>query len=161
MTVWAVVTTWNRQNLLARCLSCLVAQTRPCDRILVVDNASDDGTGGMLETNWSARVEVLRLPTNTGGAGGFNAGIRAAVEAGAERVWLMDDDVLPAPDALERLLAAEADLAAEGVEAAFLCSSVRTPLGQMTNVPEIDRRPNALGYATWGQRLEQGLAPVT
>jgi GT2 family glycosyltransferase len=160
VTVWAVVVTWNRQDLLHQCLTHLAAQTRPCDRILVVDNASDDGTPERLARDWAGRVDRLRLPVNTGGAGGFNAGIRAAVEGGAGRIWLMDDDVLPAPDALERLLAAEADLAGEGLEAAFLCSSVRTPEGLLTNIPEIDGRTNALGYAAWGERLARGLLPV-
>ncbi|MBA4808022.1 glycosyltransferase family 2 protein [Brevundimonas sp.] len=160
MTVWAVVVTWNRRGLLERCLACLAAQTRPCARILVVDNASDDGTAMMLDRDWAGRVTVLSLPVNIGGAGGFNVGMRAAVEGGAERLWLMDDDVLPAPDALAQLLQAEAELTAEGRSAAFLCSSVRTPDGQLTNTPEIDTRKNALGYAAWSERLDRGLVPV-
>jgi GT2 family glycosyltransferase len=159
MSVWAVVVTWNRRDLLEQCLEHLESQTQPCDRILVVDNASDDDTAELLAA-WTDRVVALRLSRNTGGAGGFNAGIRRAIEAGASRVWLMDDDVLPAPDALAELLQAEADLAVEGVEAAFLCSTVRTPDGELTNTPEIDLRPNGLGYAAWGERLARGLLPV-
>lgn len=159
MSVWAVVVTWNRRELLEQCLEHLESQTQPCDRILVVDNASDDDTAELLAT-WADRVLMLRLSSNTGGAGGFNAGIRRAVEAGASRVWLMDDDVLPAPEALAELLQAEADLTAEGVEAAFLCSMVRTSDDDLTNTPEIDGRRNRLGYAAWGERLERGLLPV-
>jgi rhamnopyranosyl-N-acetylglucosaminyl-diphospho-decaprenol beta-1,3/1,4-galactofuranosyltransferase len=44
------------------------------------------------------------LPDNTGGAGGFHDGLAWAVERGADLVWLMDDDGLPDPDCLERLL---------------------------------------------------------
>lgn len=154
--VWAVVVTWNRRVLLEQCLEALMAQTRACDRVLVVDNASDDGTDELLAA-WSDRVTVLRLDRNTGGAGGFNAGVRAAVEDGADRVWLMDDDVLPEPQALERLLAAEQALEGRGVEAAFLCSTVRTPQGALTNVAEVDRRLNDLGYAAWGEHLDLGL----
>lgn len=133
-----------------------MSQTRACDRVLVVDNASDDGTAERLAA-WGARITVLRLDRNTGGAGGFSAGVRAAVEGGADRVWLMDDDVLPDPQALERLLAAEQALAARGVEAAFLCSTVRTPQGALTNVAEVDGRLNDLGYAAWGEHLDLGL----
>ncbi len=154
--VWAVVVTWNRRALLEQCLDALMAQTRPCDRVLVVDNASDDGTGELLAA-WSDRVTVLRLDRNTGGAGGFNAGVRAAVEDGADRVWLMDDDVLPEPQALGRLLAAEQALKGRSVEAVFLCSTVRTPQGALTNVAEVDRRLNDLGYAAWGEHLDLGL----
>lgn len=159
-SVWAVVVTWNRRALLEQCLAHLIAQTRLCDGVVVVDNASDDGTAEMLADAWAGQAMVVRMPVNTGGAGGFNAGIRAAIEAGADRVWLMDDDVLAAPDALEALLAAEAGLADEGVVPAFLCSSVRSPEGHLTNTPEIDRRENVLGYPAWGERLEQGMAPV-
>ena len=158
--VFAVVVTWNRRALLEQCLAHLMAQTRPCDGLIVVDNASDDGTADMLADAWAGRAIVVRMATNTGGAGGFNAGIRAAVQAGAERLWLMDDDVLAAPDALQTLLAAEDGLASEGVTSAFLCSSVRSPDGHLTNTPEIDRRENVLGYPVWGERLDRGLIPV-
>ncbi|WP_438852143.1 glycosyltransferase [Brevundimonas nasdae] len=154
--IWAVVVTWNRRLLLEQCLQALMSQTRACDRVLVVDNASDDGTAERLAA-WGDRITVLRLDRNTGGAGGFNAGVRAAVEGGADRVWLMDDDVLPDPQALERLLAAEQALAARGVEAAFVCSTVRTPQGALTNVAEVDGRLNDLGYAAWGEHLDLGL----
>ena len=159
-SVWAVVVTWNRRALLEQCLAHLIAQTRACDGVVVVDNASDDGTAEMLADAWAGRAVVVRLPVNTGGAGGFNAGVRAAMQAGADRLWLMDDDVLAEPDALERLLQAEDGLANEGVTPAFLCSSVRSPDGHLTNTPEIDRRENALGYPAWGERLERGLIPV-
>ena len=159
-SVWAVVVTWNRRALLEQCLAHLIAQTRCCDGVVVVDNASDDGTAEMLADAWAGRAMTVRMPVNTGGAGGFNAGIRAAIQAGADIMWLMDDDVLAAPDALDALLRAEAALEAEGVTPAFLCSSVRSPQGHLTNTPEIDRRENALGYPTWGERLEQGMIPV-
>ena len=154
--IWAVVVTWNRRLLLEQCLQALMSQTRACNRVLVVDNASDDGTAERLAA-WGDRITVLRLDRNTGGAGGFNAGVRAAVQGGADRVWLMDDDVLPDPQALERLLAAEQALAARGVEAAFVCSTVRTPQGALTNVAEVDGRLNDLGYAAWGEHLDLGL----
>lgn len=56
-----------------------------------------------------------------GGAGGFNAGIRWAVEKGYPFVWLMDDDCLPAANSLEELLAADKVLKGDY---GFLCSSV-------------------------------------
>jgi GT2 family glycosyltransferase len=160
LSVWAVVVTWNRRELLERCLAHLIAQTRHCDGLVVIDNASDDGTAEMLADAWAGKALVVRMPVNTGGAGGFNAGIRAAMQAGADRLWLMDDDVLAAPDALEALLRAETMLEGEGVTAAFLCSSARSPQGDLTNTPEIDRRRNALGYPAWGEHLEQGVIPV-
>ncbi|HJQ05650.1 MAG TPA: glycosyltransferase family 2 protein [Nocardioides sp.] len=101
MAVVAVVVTFNRLSLLEP----LVARLRSIgslDRVLVVDNASTDGTGAWLTEHG---VEHRTLATNTGGAGGFHEGLRWAVEeTDADLVWLMDDDGLPDPDCLDRLL---------------------------------------------------------
>ncbi len=118
--VWAVLVTYNRKELLEESLRALSAQERPPDRILVVDNASDDGTDAVLAAAGPA-IEVLRLPVNVGGAGGFSAGIGCAARAGAGWVWLMDDDTIPDPGALAALL----DAAAEMPGAAVLASRVR------------------------------------
>ncbi len=97
----AVVVTFNRLTLLQR----LVARLREVpevDEILVVDNASGDGTGEWLAS--STDVTVHAMDRNRGGAGGFRAGLAAALERGAELVWLMDDDGLPELGCLTRLL---------------------------------------------------------
>ncbi len=107
--VCAVVVTYNRLELLKQCVEALRAQSTGCD-ILIVDNASTDGTA-----QWAAGQQDCRYRntgSNLGGAGGFNRGMRWAVEAGYEFVWIMDDDTLPEPDALEKLL--EADRALGG-----------------------------------------------
>lgn len=106
-SVCAVVVTHNRRDLLARSLGALRDQERPVDAILVVDNASTDGTDAMLAERFGD-VERLRLEHNEGGAGGFHAGIRAAFAGGWDWLWLMDDDTLPGSAALARLLDAGA-----------------------------------------------------
>jgi GT2 family glycosyltransferase len=78
-------------------------QSRLLDHILVINNASTDGTREMLRTQFPS-LEVLTLPENRGGAGGFHAGIKAAYEAGYDWVWVMDDDVEPHQDCLETML---------------------------------------------------------
>jgi GT2 family glycosyltransferase len=107
--VVAVVVTFNRRELLVRCLEALAAQTRPVARIVVVDNASTDRTLEYLEASGVAdRIDVdyVRLRRNGGGAEGFHYGVRAALEGESEWLWLMDDDCEPAPDALDALLRA-------------------------------------------------------
>lgn len=104
-TVCAVVVTYNRRHELARCLEAIQTQTRPPDRIAVIDNASSDGTRELLEREWSG-VEAFIMDENLGGAGGFHHGMRWAFEQGYDLLWLMDDDGLPAPDCLERQLEA-------------------------------------------------------
>jgi len=104
-TVGAVVVTYNRRHLLEKVLDSLLAQTRLVDHIYVVDNASTDGTADYLSNLTLTKLSVKRLPTNTGGAGGFSTGMKWAYDEGHEWIWLLDDDVLPAVDCLEKLLA--------------------------------------------------------
>ena len=103
----AVVVTYNRLELLKRNIEALLAQTAACD-ILLVDNASTDGTGeAMRALEQAGKIQYRNTGANLGGAGGFNYGMRWAVEAGYDYVWVMDDDTLPHPDALEKLLEAD------------------------------------------------------
>jgi rhamnopyranosyl-N-acetylglucosaminyl-diphospho-decaprenol beta-1,3/1,4-galactofuranosyltransferase len=107
-SITALVVTFNRKALLVQCLKALLDQTHPPDRILIVDNASTDGTYSRLrDEGWlsHSQIEWLGLPENTGGAGGFSTGLMAAVGHGADWVWMMDDDALPEPDALAKLTA--------------------------------------------------------
>lgn len=106
-TVAAVVVTYNRKQLLSECLDALLAQTRPVDKIILIDNASSDGTVEMLQDSGyleNSIIEHVRLSENTGGAGGFHEGMRRAVEAGHDWIWVMDDDGRPALDTLALLL---------------------------------------------------------
>ena len=106
MTVAAAVVTHNRKRLLGECIAAIRAQTHPVSRLLVIDNASTDGTGDHLR---ELGVEHVRLDENRGGAGGFSEAVRLGRELGCEWLWLMDDDAEPRPDALERLLAAASE----------------------------------------------------
>jgi GT2 family glycosyltransferase len=104
--VVAVIVAHDRRDMLGECLDGVLAQTAPVAAILVVDNASTDGSAA-LARNHPAAPTVLRLGRNTGGAGGFSIGIRHAVAAmGAQSVWLLDDDTLPSAATLAALLQA-------------------------------------------------------
>lgn len=102
----AVVVTYNRRALLERCLAALAAQSHAPDRILLIDNASTDGTADAAEI-WAgsdpARHRIVRMSSNTGGAGGFARGIAEGLADGGW-LWLMDDDAEPDIDALGELL---------------------------------------------------------
>jgi rhamnopyranosyl-N-acetylglucosaminyl-diphospho-decaprenol beta-1,3/1,4-galactofuranosyltransferase len=105
-SVCAVVVTYNRKDLLRECLLALQAQTRPPDKLVVINNASTDGTREMLESEF-AEISVLNLTENGGGAGGFYEGVKWGYEQGYDWLWLMDDDGRPAKDCLEKLLVHE------------------------------------------------------
>jgi len=103
-----VIVTFNRADLLARMLDGLAAQTRPPDAVYVVDNASTDHTRTVLQRH-DLPLRVTHSEDNLGGAGGFHLGVRAAYDAGWDRVWLVDDDVVPAAGCLEALMAVDED----------------------------------------------------
>lgn len=99
----AVVVAYNRAELLAEALDALERQTTPLTAIVVIDNASTDSSATVATR---PSVDLVRLDRNTGGAGGFAAGIaRALTHHAPDWVWLMDDDTIPTPTALEQLLA--------------------------------------------------------
>ena len=105
--VAAVVVTYNRRALLARCIECLLRQTTPDLDIWVIDNASTDGTGDMLAPMVrDGCVHYANTGGNLGGAGGFEYGLRLAAERDYQYAWIMDDDAMPEPTALEALLRA-------------------------------------------------------
>ena len=111
-SVAVVIVTYNRADLLARMLDGLVAQTRPADAVYVVDNASTDHTRAVLEERHDLPLRVTHTEDNLGGAGGFHLGVKKAYEAGHDRIWLMDDDVVPTPECLAVLLAEDEDCVA-------------------------------------------------
>jgi rhamnopyranosyl-N-acetylglucosaminyl-diphospho-decaprenol beta-1,3/1,4-galactofuranosyltransferase len=104
-TVAVVVVTYNRADLLGRTLDGLAAQTYEPDAVIVVDNASEDHTREVLDAHRGLHLQRIHLDENTGGAGGFRAGVESAYDQGFDRIWLMDDDVVPAPDCLAVLMA--------------------------------------------------------
>lgn len=99
--VIAVVVTYNRKKLLSECINALRNQTRPVDKILVINNGSNDNT-----ENWLQQQTDIEFVTqsNLGSGGGFNTGIKLAYEKGPGWIWMMDDDGFPKEDALEKLL---------------------------------------------------------
>jgi rhamnopyranosyl-N-acetylglucosaminyl-diphospho-decaprenol beta-1,3/1,4-galactofuranosyltransferase len=76
--------------------------------VIVVDNASGDHTQQVLDRD-DLPLTVIRSEENVGGAGGFRIGMETAYAGGWDRIWLMDDDVLPAADCLETLMAVDSE----------------------------------------------------
>jgi rhamnopyranosyl-N-acetylglucosaminyl-diphospho-decaprenol beta-1,3/1,4-galactofuranosyltransferase len=115
--VIAVVVTYNRRDLLLESLAAVLAQTRAPDQVIVVDNASEDGTAAAVRDQFPA-VHLAELRRNSGGAGGFAGGMALALADGADLIWLMDDDTVPEPGALAALLGARDRMAAQDRSAA-------------------------------------------
>lgn len=102
MKILAAVVTYNRRDLLSRCIDQLQAQSRAPDAVLIVNNSSEDGTTEMLD----ARGVPYVTQANLGSAGGWHRAIAHAQEHGFDAVWLMDDDGRPDSGALAQLEAA-------------------------------------------------------
>lgn len=103
----AITVTYNRTSTLFRCLKSLCEQTVPVYKILVIDNNSRIREKEILKqfADKYDCIDVLWLSENTGGAGGFEAGMKAARDCyDADWYWIMDDDAYPCPDCLEQLL---------------------------------------------------------
>jgi GT2 family glycosyltransferase len=162
--ICAVVVTHDRKEMLRECLSALQAQTRSADEILVVNNASEDGTSEMLAAEFEG-VTVSRLDTNEGGAGGFYEGMRSAYEGGFDWLWLMDDDTVPTPTALERLLEGRDTAATVGAAPLALASRVLWTDGQMhpmnTPLPALRHMDSLVDAASHGLLLIRSASCVS
>lgn len=121
-SVCAVVVTFNRKELLTKCIDSLLNQTLKLQAIYLVDNNSTDKTEELLlEKGYidtlpdydekfvnehivgDVLIKYIRLPENLGGAGGFYEGVKAAYEDNYDWIWIMDDDAFPTKTCLENL----------------------------------------------------------
>jgi GT2 family glycosyltransferase len=105
-TVCAIVVTCNHKDRLRGCLNSLLAQTRPPDRILVIDNAGTDGTRALLDAEYP-QVSTVTLKEYAGGAGGLVAGMRFAHCHKFDWIWTLDDAIEVLPECLETMLSFE------------------------------------------------------
>ncbi|MCH4057136.1 MAG: glycosyltransferase family 2 protein [Lactobacillaceae bacterium] len=150
--VAAVVVTFNRLDFLKKCINHLLSQTILPAEILIIDNASTDDTQREITAlaQQNELINYQRLEKNVGGAGGFNYGIKAAfTNPIIDDVWLMDDDTMPRPETLEKLLEAENKL---DHKFGFLVSNARWAKNghaALMNVPETT--------AGWNDLAENGL----
>lgn len=139
MTIAAIVVSFNRKDLLGRCLDALSIQSRLPDEIIVVDNGSTDGATELVKERFPT-ASLIETEKNIGGAGGFAWGLEIAIARGHDFAWIMDDDGSPQPRALAELLDVEAK--APGMFP-FLASTVIVEDGTLNpgNVPAISRDP--------------------
>lgn len=140
--VIAVIVTYNRKELLKESIEALLKQDYENCNILIVDNASTDGTYNYIENIIdNKKVFYRNTGANLGGAGGFNYGIKEAYKMEGDYIWVMDDDCIVHQDTLENFL--EADRLLNG-EYGFLSSKVLWKDGSICkmNIPKKT-------FATW------------
>ncbi|MBO0826099.1 MAG: glycosyltransferase, partial [Actinobacteria bacterium] len=138
--VIAVIVTHNRRDLLLEALAAVRAQQRPPDEVIVVDNASADGTADAVRAAYP-EVKLAELGANYGGAGGFAYGMAKALAGGADAIWTMGDDTMPEPGALAALLTAR-HCYGEGIPT-IIASRVRWTDGRLHPMNTPRRKPMA------------------
>ena len=110
-SVCTVVLNWNRKDDTLDCLASLERMDYAKHRVIVVDNASVDGSAEAIATAFPA-VSVIQTGTNLGYAEGNNVGLRQAMQRGAEYVLILNNDTVADSQMLTHLVAAlEADKA--------------------------------------------------
>lgn len=142
--VTAVIVTYNRREKLEKALAIYLASKIAA--LVVVDNASTDGTGAYLRTLADPRLHVVSLPENGGGAGGFHEGMKYVHETVRDYDWLVaqDDDAYPDAGTLDKFIASPGPQDADAIIAA-----VYYPDGGICEM----NRPGFLPFKTWRQTL--------
>jgi rhamnosyltransferase len=155
-SIASVTVATNAAHLLPRQLEALKKQSHKLNEIVVVDNASSDGSVEMLATRYP-EVKVLRLPTNSGVGGAYAAGLNYTALVKRHRwTWLLDDDSVPSHDGLQNLLSGLRHLAEGTAEPAVLapvCVHLKTSVsvpGMLWRdgrlVPEFQNRNEPLTF---------------
>lgn len=131
----AVIVTHNRREMLGRTLAKSLAE--PFDHFIIVNNASSDGTAEYLGTLHDPRIQVLTLPENIGGAGGFAQGLKIAASLSVDWIVLFDDDAYPQMGALDAFRTHLPKLSNLGAIASRVETGKgeRHPLNRPTRVP--------------------------
>ncbi len=93
-----IIPTFNRAHLLGETLAAVLGQTRAVDEVIVVDDGSTDDTAERAAA-FGSRIALISQ-ANAGKPAALNRGLAAA---SGERIWIVDDDDLPRPDAHETL----------------------------------------------------------
>lgn len=109
LRVFILVLCHNGLDLTLACLDSLRQQQYAHTEVLVIDNASQDGTPEAIRAAYP-ELGLIRTGANLGYAGGNNVGIHVALQRGADVVFLVNNDTWLAPDCVARLISAlEAD----------------------------------------------------
>lgn len=99
----AVTVNWNRYQDTLECIKSLEEQTCPLEKILVVDNGSQNNEADIFDSIGKP-VSCIRSAVNLGFAGGYNLGIRYALESNPDYVLILNNDTIADPDMVKELI---------------------------------------------------------
>jgi GT2 family glycosyltransferase len=107
---WVVIVNWRKAHDTIGCIQSILRGGFPPSQVLVVDNGSQDESDDQIRSKFP-EVELHSLPKNLGFSGGYNYGIEMALAAGAEQIFLLNNDTIINQDTIPALLACDADVA--------------------------------------------------
>lgn len=127
MVYTVVLVTFNRLDCLKKTLMCYEKQSLMPKNIVIIDNASTDGTKDYLQ-QWkdNSKIEnifIIECETNTGGAGGFSRGVKEALKTECDFIFLADDDAYADENMISELDATY-NSRSDKKEISALCTSV-------------------------------------
>lgn len=182
LKIVAGIVTYNRKKLLLECLGAVLNQSFPVEKVILIDNASTDGTyeelaeKGFLE---NSKIIYVKMEKNTGGSGGFHKIFSEISMMECDWVWIMDDDTIPSQNCLEELVKALDILNRERLKLAlnggkistkhssnqtrpisFLAGSIFGENGEYMNVPDINDLPSDNGYPYWYEMLSHNMINI-
>jgi GT2 family glycosyltransferase len=103
--IFIIIVNWNRKECIRTCLKSLARISYPNYEVVVVDNASIDGSIEEIESNFPD-VRIVKNSENLGYTGGNNVGMRYALDRAADYILLMNDDIIVSPNLVEELVKA-------------------------------------------------------
>jgi len=112
--VYIIILNWNGWKDTIECVDSCLQLRYPAFRILVVDNASSDGSETILRTQFP-HIKLIQTGANLGYAGGNNVGISHALANGADYLWLLNNDTKVDPGALDEMVRVAIDDATVGM----------------------------------------------
>jgi len=102
MNIYAIVVTFNALKWIDKCFGSLLNSTIPLN-VISIDNASNDGTPEIIKEKYPM-VDVIRSDQNIGFGRANNIGLKNAYEAGADYVFLLNQDAWVESDTIEKLI---------------------------------------------------------
>ncbi len=142
--VSVVILNWNRKEMLLDCLRSIKELEYPVHEIIVVDNASTDGSVQAVREAYPD-VVLIENENNYGAIGGKNIGLRRALQSDAEYIYMQDNDIVAAKDALTKL-----------VEVAERDPAVGMVGAMMYDYSQPDIILSAGGIIDWTQNVSRG-----
>lgn len=143
MKLSVVVPNWNGEQELAACLDSLLAQSLKAE-VIVVENGSTDGSKELLYGQYPS-VTVIPLPFNTGFAGGVNAGLRYAADAGHDYTALLNNDAVADKNWLKNLVETMHSKPQAGIVTSKMISDTKEYLDSTGEI-----------YSIWGLPYSRG-----